>query len=118
MATIDHDYEQREAHIEKQDHDITTLDDKSIPVPSQDGISSGVDLQPAGLVALKGIKNTWNVKSLAIAWGGAIALSFAVAYDQTTSSSFTPYATSDFGELSLLGTIGTIQAVIGAGTRY
>jgi hypothetical protein len=117
MATIDHEYYQKANQMEKHDVDITPID-KSISATNEQYLDIDVELQPAGLMTLSGIKSTWNAKSLAFAWGGATALSFVVAYDQTTSSSFAPYATSDFGELSLLGTIGTIQGVISAGMCY
>jgi hypothetical protein len=117
MATIDHEYDQRITKMEKHDINITPID-KSISATNEQYLDIDVEIQPAGLLTLSGIKSTWNAKSLAFAWAGAIALSFVVAYDQTTSSSFAPYATSDFGELSLLGTIGTIQGVISAGMCY
>jgi hypothetical protein len=117
MATINHEDEQRVTRVEKPDIEFNSID-KSISAGNQSGLVTDRELQPGGLLTLSGIKSTWNAKSLGLAWAGAIALSFVVAYDQNTYASFAPYATSDFQQLSLLGTIGTIQGVISAGMGH
>ncbi|EXJ89926.1 hypothetical protein A1O3_02993 [Capronia epimyces CBS 606.96] len=112
MSTIDR--EEEVTRGEKTDVEFVAVDKSVSSGDHQDGQVADVDLQPVGLLNLSGIKSTWNAKSLAVAWGGALALSFVVAYDNNTFSSFAPYATSDFTDLSLLGLIGTIQGVISA----
>ena len=118
MANLHHEFEEKATQMEKQEDDDISPVGKGISAENDPHIAADVKLQPAGLISLTAIKDTWNIKSLAWLWGGAIALSFVVAYNQTTSSSFAPYATSDFGQLALLGTIGTIQNVIAAGRCY
>lgn len=117
MAFIQHELEQKATQLENQDDNVSPID-KSISTGNHHSITADVELQAAGLMSLTAIKGTWNVKSLVWLWVGAVALSFVVAWNQTTSSSFAPYATSDFGQLGLLGTIGTIQNVIAAGMCY
>lgn len=118
MSAIDHAYEEKGTQPEKPDIDVIPIDN-SLSAGNEYGSSTETGVvTPVGLMTLSAIKSAWDVKSLVILWAGAIGVSFVVAYDQTTSSSFAPYATSSFSDLSLLGLIGTIQGVISAGVCY
>lgn len=83
--------------------------------------STGVTSEPVvGVVEEAGIatmhKQPWGLKSLIVAWFGALLISFTLIYDSQTINAYQPYATSSFGAASLLGTIGTVQNVVQAGT--
>lgn len=116
MSTVDREDEGGATRGEKTDVELAVIA-PSISAATQHGQVGEAGVQIGGLATLSDIKHAWNARSLGLTWAGAIALSFVVAYDQNTYSSFAPYATSNFSQLSLLGTIGTIQGIVSAGMR-
>lgn len=70
-------------------------------------------VEEAGVATMH--KQPWGLKSLIVAWSGAVLISFTLIYDSQTINAYQPYATSSFGAASLLGTIGTVQSVVQAG---
>ncbi|KAL3463894.1 major facilitator superfamily domain-containing protein [Aspergillus heterothallicus] len=65
-----------------------------------------------GLAELEGIRKNWTLRSLIIIWIAATLMSFVVNLNNHSSSTFIPFATSDFGSAPLLGTIAVVQATI------
>ncbi len=74
-----------------------------------------VEEQSPGLENLQRIKQTWTPRGLAVAWVGAVLISFGVSYDTQMVGSLQPYATSSFAAAPLLGTIGVVQSVVESG---
>ncbi len=72
----------------------------------------GSEQKLAGLATINTIKKTWSLRSILLTWFGAVLISFAVSYDQQTYPTYQPYATSEFGSLSLLSTIAVVQNVV------
>jgi hypothetical protein len=71
--------------------------------------------QLPGLADLDGIQRSWSLQNLVIIWVSALLISFAINLNNQTSSSFAPYATSNFASASLLGTVTVVQAVASTG---
>ncbi|KAL2856435.1 major facilitator superfamily domain-containing protein [Aspergillus pseudoustus] len=69
-----------------------------------------------GLAELEGIRKNWTLRSLIIIWIAAFLMSFVNNLNNHSSSTFIPFATSDFGSAPLLGTIGVVQATIASVT--
>ncbi|CAL5872084.1 uncharacterized protein PFLUO_LOCUS6341 [Penicillium psychrofluorescens] len=65
-----------------------------------------------GLADLDGIKRNWTLRGLIIIWISAGLMSFVTNLNNTSSSTFAPYATSSFSSAPLVGTIAVVQAVI------
>ncbi|EXJ94610.1 hypothetical protein A1O1_03006 [Capronia coronata CBS 617.96] len=91
----------------------------AVPVPEDalemqpsNPAAAAAEQQLAGLATIETIKKSWNLRSIVLTWIGAALVSFAVSYDQQTYSTYQPYATSEFGSLSLLSTIAVVQNVV------
>lgn len=91
--------------------DIKTAD-TAPPLPTSSEPIVGV-VEEVGIVTMH--KQSWGVRSLAVAWFGGLLVSFTIVFDSQTINAYQPYATSSFGAASLLGTIGTVQNVVQAG---
>ncbi|KAJ5619341.1 siderophore iron transporter [Penicillium lagena] len=71
-----------------------------------------------GLADLDGIKRNWTLRGLIIIWISAGLMSFVTNLNNTSSSTFAPYATSSFSSAPLVGTIAVVQAVIASGSSF
>lgn len=71
-----------------------------------------------GLADLDGIKRNWTLRGLIIIWISAGLMSFVTNLNNTSSSTFAPYATSSFSSAPLVGTIAVVQAVIASGLSF
>ncbi|KAJ0426904.1 major facilitator superfamily domain-containing protein [Aspergillus carlsbadensis] len=71
-----------------------------------------MDEKVDGLVELEGIRKNWTLRSLIIIWIAAALMSFVNNLNNHSSSTFVPFAISDFGSAPLLGTIAVVQATI------
>lgn len=80
---------------------------------NQAGIEERTQLH--GLATIGAIKKTWNLKGIAFLWVGAVLIAFTLGYDQQTYQTFQPYATSEFGAVSLISTIAVVQNVVSSG---
>jgi hypothetical protein len=74
-----------------------------------------MDEKVDGLVELEGIRKNWTLRSLIIIWIAAALMSFVNNLNNHSSSTFVPFAISDFGSAPLLGTIAVVQATIASG---
>ncbi|KAL2794921.1 major facilitator superfamily domain-containing protein [Aspergillus keveii] len=83
----------------------TQINAEEAPAPTMD---EKVD----GLVELEGIRRNWTLRSLIIIWITAALMSFVNNLNNHSSSTFVPFAISDFGSAPLLGTIAVVQATI------
>ncbi|KAJ5833415.1 hypothetical protein N7474_001726 [Penicillium riverlandense] len=68
--------------------------------------------EDTGLADLDGIKRNWTLRGLIIIWVSAALMSFVTNLNNTSSSTFAPYAASSFSLAPLVGTIAVVQAVI------
>jgi hypothetical protein len=71
-----------------------------------------------GLADLDGIKRNWTLRGLIIIWISAALMSFVTNLNNTSSSTFAPYAASSFSSAPLVGTIAVVQAVIASGLSF
>lgn len=95
------------------DHAGTTQDPGLIDAKNAPEAQDGTVLSD-----LDGIKRNWTLRGLIIIWISAALMSFVINLNNTSSSTFVPYATSSFNSAPLVGTIAVVQAVIASGLSF
>ncbi|KAL3452782.1 major facilitator superfamily domain-containing protein [Aspergillus insuetus] len=81
-------------------------------INAEEASAPTMDKKVDGLVELEGIRKNWTLRSLIIIWIAAALMSFVNNLNNHSSSTFVPFAISDFGSAPLLGTIAVVQATI------
>ncbi|KAL3486111.1 major facilitator superfamily domain-containing protein [Aspergillus germanicus] len=81
-------------------------------INAEEAFAPTMDEKVDGLVELEGIRKNWTLRSLIIIWIAAALMSFVNNLNNHSSSTFVPFAISDFESAPLLGTIAVVQATI------
>ncbi|KAL8284197.1 hypothetical protein RQP46_004946 [Phenoliferia psychrophenolica] len=102
----------------------SSLDEKVVPassgaVPRPSTTANAADAPPAyhvatqsGITKVKAIQRVWGPRSKICLWVGVALAAYIYSLDGTTTYQYQAKATSSFSAHSLLGAVGTAQAIV------